>query len=199
MVREWFLRVVYQPVHAVLSAQKRRMLIFLLSFISLFCLSFTLFSLYLARVFYDGSSLRSVQTWLGLGFVGLCMLTICIVGLRGAYLINLELLLGFFWGVMVFIGPLVLGVISCFDVYVFISVIYKHDWDSKSFSGLREIFCDPPETANTLCAAPVSGVLSWCLTNYNSTECESIRNQAFNSAVNKIYMYKSPCFDCSHS
>lgn len=46
----------------------------------------------------------------------------------------------------------------------------------------RHYFCVPQEYANTLCVVPVysseAGEVEWCLTNYNATDCASIRNNA---------------------
>lgn len=55
---------------------------------------------------------------------------------------------------------------------------------------MRKRFCEPQETYNTLCAAPVvDNVTDWCLEHYNSTECASIRNSAQSDAETFMLTY----------
>lgn len=62
------------------------------------------------------------------------MVSICIVGMRGAHLVSFELLLIYFWGITMFIGPLVLAVAAGFNFYFYMTVWITHYWESASFS-----------------------------------------------------------------
>jgi hypothetical protein len=49
------------------------------------------------------------------------------------------------------------------------------------FSWFRGHFCDPSDTADRECTVPFSDNATetqWCVENYNSTDCSSIRNSA---------------------
>ena len=79
----------------------------LLVLVEVFSICFTAVAAFLIFLFYDQSSSNKTLTsspnyndqrtsstnWIGLTFVGLCLMTICIIGLRGADLVNLNLLL----------------------------------------------------------------------------------------------------------
>lgn len=68
------------------------------------------------------------------GIIGIFMVSICIVGMRGAHLVSFELLLIYFWGITMFIGPLVLAVAAGFNFYFYMTVWITHYWESSSFS-----------------------------------------------------------------
>jgi hypothetical protein len=178
----------YSPIRSLLvtfTSQHRRLLLVMISLITLCSAFLACISIYLASLFYVNDQVSSLFTWVGLSLVGIGLLIICCVGLRGAYNINIELLLGFFWGVMVFLAPLIIGVITCFDLYQYVGIFYRHFWDQPSFKGVRRLFCESG-TAGTLCAAPnhdVVYVTSWCLRNYNSTDCYSVRQTAIERAI----------------
>lgn len=184
----WINHNVYYPFKSSFTANQRRLLIVLISLLGVFSICLSIFAIYLAQLFYDPNDNSSVLTWVGLSIVGLCLLAICMIGLRGALTVNLEQLLTFFWGVMVFIAPLVLSVIICFNVYVYIGVNFKHQWEYANFEGMRKTFCEPG-TANNKCAAPYrggshyAGITEWCSALYNATDCGSIRSSALNEAV----------------
>ncbi len=186
---EWPNRFLYAPIKSVFTQHQRRVLIFLIFIIALFSISLSIFSIYLASVFYQPDHTDGIVTWLLLALVGVFLMSICLVGIRGAHLFNLELLLSFFWGVMVFIAPLLLGIVSCYDLYIYLRIFYNHSWDSPSFTGVRQLFCRPLDTANTKCAVPLDGGISfdnvndWCMFHYNSTDCGHIRDNAIDSAV----------------
>ena len=189
----WLNHSLYHPVKSIFNSHQRRLLLVLISMLTLFSVSLGIFSGYLGKLFFVKNQPSSVVTWAGMSLVCLGLIVVCITGLRGAYFMNIELLLGFFWGVMIFLAPLVLVVISCFDLYQYINIFYVHLWNLPSFAGLRHIFCQGSE--DTLCAAPNGTpevIGSWCLQNYNSTDCFDIRESAIQRAVNLFRMHGHP-------
>jgi hypothetical protein len=68
------------------------------------------------------------------GVIGIFMVSICIIGMRGAHLVSFELLLIYFWGITMFIGPLILAAAAGFNFYFYMTVWITHYWDSASFS-----------------------------------------------------------------
>jgi hypothetical protein len=184
---------VYYPVRSLFSTHHRKLLLFLIGLITLCSAVLAIISIYLASLFYVETEISSLLTWIGLSMVGIGLLIVCVVGLRGAYYVNVELLLGFFWGVMVFLAPLIIAVITCFDVYLYIDIFYMHFWDQPEFSGLRHLFC-PEGTAETTCAAPntdFAETLTWCERNYNATDCYDVRDEAIHHAVRCIMLFIS--------
>ena len=94
------------------------------------------YSLFLCVLF--AGSTRSYSGFLyfvmiALTIVSLALATICIVGIRGALDVSLELLLLHFWGITVFIGPLILGVVVAFLFMNYIHNWVIHSWDSINF------------------------------------------------------------------
>lgn len=70
-------------------------------------------------------------------------------------------------------------VIGLFDYFRVTTVWIKHWWRDETLAWFRRYFCEPQETANTLCAPPVGvNVTGWCLLHFNSTECGPIRDEA---------------------
>ena len=147
----------------------------------------TAYTVYLAFLFYD-DYYRNV--WIG--FAGLSCLfvtlaTVSIIGMRGAHLVSLDHLLTYFWGVVVFCGPLILGVIACVDFYEYIDVWFKHQWELDNFANMRELFCavytEEDENAVGKCAAPLTGGADWCIANYNATDCGDYRDSSIFEAV----------------
>lgn len=155
------------------------------------CVSICLcsYSIYMSLLFFDEANIASVLNWIVLTCIGFLLLILCIIGFRGASSVNLELLLTFFWGMMIFIAPIILGVVSCFDFYTYIELFLQHGWQGNSFQGLRELFCNPSYTASNKCLAPLSGnqlyptTDAWCLHYYNATDCSMIRSQAISDAT----------------
>jgi hypothetical protein len=156
----------------------------------------TAFALYMCVLFYESfteeNSTESTGSdwiqWLGLVIVGFSLTSTCIVGIRGAYLVSLEMLLMYFWGVAVFLAPLLLGTVTCFDFYSYINVYFRHHWEEDEFLGLRKIFCKSG-TASNKCKCPILGgpfydnETSWCMGVYNATDCEEIRTDAENKGL----------------
>jgi hypothetical protein len=135
--------------------------------------------------------------WLLLVIVGGLLTVTAVVGMRGAHLVSLELLLSYFWGIIVLIAPLVLGVFAVFNISFYTRIWFQHQWDQPEFLALRKLFCEPSSTAKNKCIAPVfengqydtignisvGTTLAWCLALYNATDCEEIRAAAFSKAV----------------
>lgn len=192
----------YHLVKFIFAEHQRTLLFVLITCVTIFSMLLTSYSIYLSYLFYDpttttsgnknnnnGGGNSSVLNWIGLAVVGICLMTTCIIGLRGTHIVNLDLLLTFFWGVMIFIGPFILAIVVGFDFFLFLSIYFDHGWNTSTFRGIREIFCHPSSYADTLCAVPYqyatnrASVNSWCLTNYNSTDCYDTYNQAFNNSL----------------
>jgi len=101
-------------------------------------------------------------------------------------LVSLQLLLDYFWASIVIIAPYILVLFSCFNFYTSIATIFKHQWTDNSFAGIRKNSCSPRDTANTLCNvpyAPTDEINQLCLSMYNSTDCQRIRDSALAASV----------------
>lgn len=121
---------------------------------------------------------------------------------------NLNLLLTFFWGIMVFVGPLILGCVIGFDFYVYLETGFRHSWPTTGFTSIRKFTCSPESSADSLCAVPYpfpypfpvpiyNSVDEWCfgsfsnntqyeefnITRGNAGICNRIYTQAFNTAT----------------
>jgi hypothetical protein len=184
------IQYVYLPIRSFVSLLSlRKILFYLILLLFIFSISLTSYSIYLTQLFYDPDHMSNATNWLGISCIGLGLTIISGVGLKGADSVNLDLLFVYFWGITVFIAPLVLGIIACFDFYVFASMWFTHSWDFPSFAGVRAIFCYPVSTADNKCDAPFQGgadyasVDAWCLDKYGSTDCADIKNDAIYSAV----------------
>jgi len=136
-----------------------------------------------ACIYISTYHIHIARQWLGLALVGFALTFICALGIRGAYLVSLELLLLYFWGVAVFLAPLLLGTVTCFDFYSYIDVYFRHHWEEDTFLGIREFFC-AEDTANNKCMSPIMGgglydnETAWCQGLYNATDCAAIREEA---------------------
>ena len=86
-------------------------------------LSMSLFSAYLCYLFYHVEYYTVWIGWLGLSALTALLAVICIVGMRGAHLVSLDMLLTYFWGVTVFTSPLLLGVVVCMDFYSYVKTL----------------------------------------------------------------------------
>ncbi len=95
------------------------------------------FSFLVCALFWKGTGADSIfANWLALGLVGLSLMSICIIGMRGAHLVSLELLLFYFWGVAMFIGPLILATVAGFDFINYIEIWFKHSWETPVFEAV---------------------------------------------------------------
>ena len=165
----------------------RRLLLLLISTIGISSVVLAGFSIFLANIFYENSDNTGSTSWVGISIGAISLFLMCIVGLRGTHLVNLELLLTYFWGITVFISALTLAVVSCFNSYIYVRIWLRHYWQKSSFWRIRELFCKPRDTASNRCLAPidVGSVTAWCMTNFNNaTDCQSIRNNAVAAAQN---------------
>jgi len=83
--------------------------------------------------------------------------------------------------------------IGLYDYFRATDVWVRHYWRDPTMAWYRESFCMPATTANTLCTVPIGANRTeenrWCLANYNSTECSSIRNDAQSSTEQWLYVY----------
>jgi len=129
---------------------------------------------------------------MGLSILGAILTSVCIVGMRGAHLVSLSLLLTYFWGMIIFVGPLLLGVVACFDFYEYMNVWLNHQWEQPNFHGLHVLFCTKFKTAGAgsgypfaveMCAAPLQNTDQWCMKYYDSTKCREFREAAILEAV----------------
>jgi len=113
-------------------------------------------------------------------------------------MVSLELLLSYFWATIVLIAPLMLGLFAVFNISFYTRIWLKHQWETDEFTVFRQLFCKPASSADGKCVAPLFDIVAdsstgnatlfnstqtWCLSLYNATDCESIRNNAINQAV----------------
>ena len=155
--------------------------IFIVNCVMIACFSVVVvFTCFVLQAILSVKSDTGWYYWALLGVVSVSEIIVCVVGLRGSYYVSLEILLSYFWGILVLIVPLCICLYGCINYYATVTVYSKKQWSHQSFNGLREFFCDPPDTANTLCAVPFDqNVTSYCLINYQSTNCEVIRDNAY--------------------
>ena len=145
-------------------------------------------TMFLTVIFYDPSSLGASASWLSISVAGITLLIFATIGLRGTVLVNLELLLTWFWTSIVYISALTLAVVASLDAYQFIYLWQKHTWEKPSYLYMREMFCHPKSTADGKCLAPVtvSNVTSWCVSRFNATDCATVRNEAVGRAESML-------------
>ena len=80
--------------------------------------------------------------------------------------------------------------ISLFDRFNTTQVWVQNFWRSPQMAWIRRRNCHPSSVYNTLCTVPdVQNETQWCIDNYNSTECTSIRTSAEQSAVQSLVRY----------
>jgi hypothetical protein len=163
----------------------RRLSFLLISVICASSVFISGFSIFLSNIFYNDSDPSGSVGWVGISIGGISLFFMCIVGLRGTHLVNLDLLLTYFWGITVFISALTLAVVSCFNSYIYIKIWLKHSWQKPSFKEMREYFCEPRDTADGKCIAPINvgPITTWCMQEFeNATDCQDIRDRAVNAA-----------------
>ena len=181
-----------QSLSRVYSFRDHRKVLFVVNLlIALASGILAVFAGYLSIVMYDDVYFTVWTGWLGLSFLGTTLMIVCIVGMRGAYLVSLDLLLTYFWGIIVFVGPLLLGVVACMDFYTYMTVWFTHQWELPNFWGIHDIFCgkyssfdETAEQGILKCRAPLQGTEAWCIENFDGdTNCSEVRENAIAEAV----------------
>ena len=173
------------------SVQSRKILQYLTVVMITFSCILIGFSSYLTDLFHNENNINDTNylNWVGTLVVGIFLLIVCIIGYRGAQTVNLGYLLAYFWAITVFIAPILIGIVACFDFYKFVNMWFTHSWTNDSFAGVRQLFCNPASSADSYCAAPIGGgynystVTDWCIGQYNSTVCEGIQSTSINDAI----------------
>ena len=135
------------PVRFVLGVvQSTRKLLFFNSLILAICFTaVAAFAFLISALFYQSAKAQNSQdtifiNWFAFGLVGISMTAICIIGMRGAHLVSFELLLVYFWGITMLIGPLVMAAVAGFDFYLFIGIWFSKYWESASFTQVSTPF-----------------------------------------------------------
>ncbi len=183
-----FAQNLFLPVKMVINTSPRKLLFANNLILSIWSILIVCVSSYVCLSFF-ASSVGDSISWMGLCIVGCALLATCIMGMRGAHLVSLELLITYFWSIVVFVGPLILGTVACFDFYIYIETYIQHHWELSSFSTIRKAFCQEG-TWDDECIAPILGghyfnsTLAWCQFYYQSDNCTQIRNDAVYKAVN---------------
>lgn len=188
------------PFHVAYSTSPRKFLLSV-NMLLIFCSCIiSAISIYASQLLYDPEFYFGWLNWSGLATVGVFLFFIAILGMRGAHLVSLEILLTYFWGTIVLVVPLLLGVYAVFNFNFYTRIWFKHEWAQDDFLPLRSLFCSPMSTARTKCRAPLEpeslvddmyiinnstgfSVEQWCINNYNATDCASIRDNAIDDAV----------------
>lgn len=135
-------------VKSLFCSSHRKLLFVNNLFLFMFALSLIALSGYLSWLFYvtsdaDSNAASAQQkkdtsqtmwlNWLGLAGLGMALSAICILGMRGAHVVTLDLLLSYFWCIVVCLAPLLLFCVACFDFYQYVTIWFEHSWDSLSF------------------------------------------------------------------
>lgn len=186
-------QVVY-PLHVFEATSPRKVLFAINLVLSVCAMVMTTYSVYLTWLLYDPHFVTGWSNWFILVIVGIFTTATAIVGMRGAHMVSLELLLSYFWSIIVLIAPILLGLFAVFNFSFYTRIWFKHQWDKEDFAPLRVLFCSPSSTADNKCLAPLfdtyvqnstayNSTQTWCLALYNATDCESIRNEAVDMAV----------------
>lgn len=187
------------PFHVLATTSPRKLLFGINFLLAICCLSLAGFAIFLCQLFYDPDFTSGWIIWLGMSIVALFLAAVSIIGMRGAHMVSLDLLLTYFWGIIVFVAPLLLALFACFNFFFYTRIWFKHQWATVRFEKVRSIFCSPRSTANNKCIAPLGDEVyyvdddyytyqsnyttTWCLANYNATDCGEIRDAAITKAV----------------
>jgi hypothetical protein len=186
--------VVY-PFRALEATSPRKFLFGLNLLLAIVATAITSYSIYLVQLLYNPHFITGWSNWLILVIVGGFLILTSIVGMRGAHQVSLDLLLSYFWSVLVLFAPLLLGIFAVFNISFYTRIWFEHQWNTADFQSIRETFCDPRSTANTKCRAPTStspviyenktysSADAWCKQRFNSTDCLEIRSDAIDLAV----------------
>jgi hypothetical protein len=190
-INYYYERIVYniqEPSRFIGSTSPRKILLGINFIIAVLSSGLSGFSIYLSYLLYDGRLVSGWALWLGLSAVGFSLAIICSIGMRGAHVLSLELLLTYFWGLTVCIAPLMLGTVASFDFILYQRVWIEHQWAEPGFLRVRELFCQPTDTVSTKCAAPVNGINNsitiWCEYYFDANDCDYVRASAIDRAVN---------------
>jgi hypothetical protein len=188
------------PLQALNTTSPRKVLFAFNLILAICMIVITALAVYVTWLLYDSEFYSGWINWFTLVVVGFFIVVCAIVGMRGAHQVSLELLLSYFWGLIVLIAPLLLGLFAVFNISFYARIWFKHQWETPEFSAFRNIFCKPVRYADTKCVAPLFDTLanssifttngtqfnstqSWCIEFYNATDCEIIRNNAIDDAV----------------
>ncbi|GAX09907.1 hypothetical protein FisN_11Lh108 [Fistulifera solaris] len=114
-----------------------------------------------------------------MGSIAFLLLVMTIVIVPVVRSVNLKGAIRYLWLLLWIIPIQIYSVIGLFDYFRVTRVWVKHWWRDESLATFRRAFCKPSSSYNTLCAAPeVENVTSWCLVNFNVTNCGEIRADA---------------------
>lgn len=185
------------PIQKLSKTTPRKVLFFINLLLIISSLGIVVYCIAVTSLLFQDDFLRGWIYWMTLSIIGLLIIAVAIIGMRGAHMISLDLLLSHFWGLSVMIVPLMLGLFAVFNISFYTRIYLKHQWEDPDFLSIRQIFCDPSSTADNKCIAPlVDGItfrelgndtfkstVDWCLDNFNATDCEEIRDNAIDEAV----------------
>lgn len=122
-----------EPVRYFFSSSPRKILFITNLIIVVISLGLSGFSIYLSYLLYDRSFILGWVDWISLSFFGLCLASTCIIGMRGAHIVSLEMLLTYFWGIIVLVAPMMLATVASFNFYVYIHVWFTQNWAEPGF------------------------------------------------------------------
>lgn len=126
---------VLRPVRTFLSLSPLRLLFIFNFLMCLTSVALVAFSVFLSVIFYNhqNSSDTTYINWIGLAIVGCVLTFVCILGMRGAHTVKLDLLLTYFWGIIICVAPLLLFCVACFNFNAIINLWFMHSWDTPTF------------------------------------------------------------------
>jgi hypothetical protein len=107
--------------------------------------------IFLTLSFYNPKILGSTASWLSISVAGITLWFMSIIGLRGSYLVNLELLLTYFWGISVFVSALTLAVVACLDSYLYMDIWVRHRYVGAAALAVVIAFCACLSAAVLVC------------------------------------------------
>ena len=121
-----------------------------------------------------------------LGLLNLIANTLVVKSIR---YMNTFALIGFLWLLVLEIPVYIYCIIEYAASHSYYFTYITQFWRSPQVAWFRETFCEPESTANTLCAAPIlRNTTSWCLSNYNATNCAEIRDDAQQRTSSFLYL-----------
>lgn len=174
-----------EPARYFLTKSPRKLLFNINIFVTVLTLVLSGFSMYVSTLIYDRSFIGGWADFVGVSIVSFAIALTCITGARGSHIVSLELLLGYFWLVVVFIGPLILGVVIALTFTRYIDVYFLHQWTEPNFSKIRDLFCH--EYSDTKCLVPLSITTNLEAVNNTycdyQTDCVTVRDSAINQAI----------------